>query len=184
RSLLNLPPYQSLVQFLHFLQHLGKLWSGDDGGGVGVETVWSLSRSYGLVPYVPDSIHSALKNVFTHLRIPPLSKLNSLDRCLVPNKITLNTTIYDFSNLEKTLRNMNESEEPIVLRKYIVLVESIVPFIGELKEEFKYQPVYINIAQARLQRARAIMNGKHGNREVTSWDGQIKQRSDWSVLVT
>nr|CAD7398458.1 unnamed protein product [Timema cristinae] len=130
-------------------------------------SVWALSRSYGLVPYVPDSIHSVLKDVFTHLRIPPWSELhNSLDSCLNLNSTTLNTTIYDVSNLEKTLRNMNESEEPFILRQYMVLVDSIVPLVGELKKEYKYQPVYIHKAQDRLQHARAIMNDEHGNRET------------------
>nr|CAD7437445.1 unnamed protein product [Timema bartmani] len=83
-------------------------------------SVWSLSRSYGLVPYVPDSIHSALRNVFTQLRIPPFLSC-------------------------------------------IILIDLIVPLIGVLKEEFKYQPVYTNSAQARLRRARANVNDEHGN---------------------
>ncbi|CAG2054035.1 unnamed protein product [Timema podura] len=131
-------------------------------------SVWAISRSYGLVPYVPNVILYVLRRLFTHLSIPPISKLvESLGNCSKINHNTLNKPNNDVTHLEVTARKTSGSEYPFVLRKYIILVDSIVPLVGELKEEFKYQPVYINIAQARLQRARAIMNDKHGNREVT-----------------
>nr|CAD7416056.1 unnamed protein product [Timema poppensis] len=58
------------------------------------------------------------------------------------------------------------SLQQAALLKYVILHQFIGPFVGQLKEEFKFRFEYTHIAQARLGDARARMEEFYGKRET------------------
>nr|CAD7451091.1 unnamed protein product [Timema bartmani] len=127
-------------------------------------SVWALARRHDLLPFVPNTIHNKLRGLFAHLSIPPLSELiDSSGDCPKLNKNSLNRASSDdlFDVDDRALRT-NESEDPFVLRL-------IVPVLDEVKEEFKYRPEIVTVAQTRLRWSRSRLEADHRSREVTSW---------------
>nr|CAD7601160.1 unnamed protein product [Timema genevievae] len=143
-------------------------------------SVWALARRHGLLPFVPNTIHNKLRGLFAHLSIPPLSELiDSSGDCPKLNKNSLNRASSDdlFDVDDRALRT-NESEDPFVLREYIVLIRLIVPMLDEVKEEFQYRPEIVTVAQKRLRWSRYRLEADHGSRE-TLFVGVHVRRDDY-----
>nr|CAD7268441.1 unnamed protein product [Timema shepardi] len=143
-------------------------------------SVWVLARRHGLLPFVPNTIHDKLRGLFAHLSIPPLSQLtDSSGDCPKLNKNSLNTaSSQDLFDVDDRAIRTNESEDPFVLREYIVLIRFIVPILDEVKEEFKYRPEIVAVAQTRLRRSRSRLEADHGSRE-TLFVGVHVRRDDY-----
>nr|CAD7415667.1 unnamed protein product [Timema cristinae] len=146
-------------------------------------SVWVLARRHGLLPFVPNTIHDKLRGLFAHLSIPPLSQLiDSSGDCPKLNKNSLNrASSQDLFDVDDRAIRTNESEDPFVLREYIVLIRFIVPILDEVKEEFKYHPEIVTVAQTRLRWSRSRLEADHGSREVTSWRKMSVERSHSST---
>nr|CAD7418712.1 unnamed protein product [Timema poppensis] len=143
-------------------------------------SVWVLARRHGLLPFVPNTIHDKLRGLFAHLSIPPLSQLiDSSGGCPKLNKNSLNrASSQDLFDVDDRAIRTNESEDPFVLREYIVLIRFIVPILDEVKEEFRYRPEIVTVAQTRLRWSRSRLEADHGSRE-TLFVGVHVRRDDY-----
>ncbi|XP_046988303.1 galactoside alpha-(1,2)-fucosyltransferase 2-like [Schistocerca americana] len=138
-------------------------------------SAWSLAQQYGLQLAVPTEMVSTLHTVFQNLSATPLEDLLQRPSCKahrlrdteVLRYATNDSLLYPVSRyVQWALRH----SQPIILRKWIVVTESIAYMSGKLHKEFRYRREYADMAErtlTRVRRAAAQKAGSHYSKVLT-----------------
>lgn len=121
----------------------------EDGGRLGNKifeyaAVWGMGKMFNLEPYVPRSLLEFLRQVFENLSVPPLEIPNYCNVTFGPP--IKRWLLYPVKYIRK------KYPDNILLHKWIVFPEAVLPYMHELKNEFRFHQKYLDAVTETFKR--------------------------------
>lgn len=133
------------------------------GGRIGNQiweyaSVWALARRTGLEPYVPRCIKLKLEQVFSSLTLPTFEEIAHCP--------------FEMNTFVRSLEEWNYTNQSIILPKYIIHYELVLPWVQDIKLEF-------TIKKKLLVKAQHILRLSSLNRTNSTFVGVHIRRTDY-----
>ncbi|XP_049799710.1 galactoside alpha-(1,2)-fucosyltransferase 2-like [Schistocerca nitens] len=130
-------------------------------------SAWSLGRRHGLRLALPAGVLQPLRGLFRNLSAAPLKALlgrppcrgSGLSELMVLRHSASDAQLYP---VKRYVSWAARHSQPVVLRKWIVLTETIVEMSGRLREEFQYKEELARAAAETLSNVKREMALKAG----------------------
>jgi Glycosyl transferase family 11 len=106
--------------------------------------VWSVARLMGRPGYVPDTILTPLKEVFTNLSLHSLDEIKHCD--LELGAEIRRSSLLPLETLKQEFKGQN-----MLLEKWILLPQSVLKFLNIAKDEFQFRPEILREVEATVK---------------------------------
>ncbi|KAK6635938.1 hypothetical protein RUM44_001192 [Polyplax serrata] len=100
-------------------------------------SVWAVARRTGLEPFVPGCLLRALEEVFSDLTV---SNLGYISHCRI-----------DWQDVVPSPDQWTRLNQSIVLPRFVVLPETVLTWIGDIRQEFRFKRTLADNADKILQ---------------------------------